>query len=45
MTGIKENTTLVKLGLDVLIACQSAKRLAGPGGSQKQLQLVSETRK
>jgi Arc/MetJ family transcription regulator len=40
MTGIKEKTTLVKLGLEALIARESARRLARLGGTQKQLQAI-----
>ncbi|HOF57928.1 MAG: type II toxin-antitoxin system VapB family antitoxin [Syntrophorhabdaceae bacterium] len=38
ITGIKEKTTLVKLGLEALITTQSARRLAKLGKTQKQLQ-------
>ena len=34
ITGIKEKTTLVKLGLEALIARESARRLAKLGGTQ-----------
>ena len=37
MTGIKEKTTLVKLGLEALIARESAGRLAKLGGTEGQL--------
>ena len=40
MTGIKEKTALVKLGLEALIARESARRLALLGGTQKQLQAI-----
>ncbi|MHB8908850.1 MAG: type II toxin-antitoxin system VapB family antitoxin [Syntrophales bacterium] len=40
LTGIKEKTTLVKLGLEALIARESARRLAKLGGTQKQLQAI-----
>ena len=40
MTGIKEKTTLVKLGLEALIARESGKRLARLGGAQKQLKAI-----
>jgi Arc/MetJ family transcription regulator len=40
ITGIKEKTTLVKLGLEALIARESARRLAKLGGTQKQLQQI-----
>ena len=37
MTGIDEKTTLVRLGLEALIARESARRLAKLGGTEKQL--------
>lgn len=37
LTGIKEKTSLVRLGLEALIARESAKRLAKLGGSEKYL--------
>jgi hypothetical protein len=37
LTGIKGKTTLVKLGLEALIAGESARRLAKLGGTQKLL--------
>ena len=37
LTGIKEKTTLVKLGLEALIAMESGKRLARLGGTEKDL--------
>jgi len=40
LTGIKEKTTIVKLGLEALIARESARRLAKLGGTQKQLQEI-----
>ena len=40
ITGIKEKTALVKLGLEALIARESARRLARLGGTQKQLQAI-----
>ena len=40
ITGIKEKTALVKLGLEALIARESARRLAKLGGTQKQLQAI-----
>ncbi len=45
MTGIKEKTTLVKLGLEALIARESAKRLAKLGGTEKQLKEVPRRRR
>ena len=40
MTGIKEKTALVRLGLEALIARESAKRLAKLGGTETQLKAV-----
>lgn len=40
MTGIKEKTALVKLGLEALIARESGKRLALLGGTQKHLEAI-----
>jgi len=40
LTGIREKTTLVKLGLEALIAKESAKRLAKLGGTERQLKAV-----
>ena len=39
LTGIKEKTSLVKLGLEALIARESAKRLAALAGTEKNLVL------
>ncbi len=44
MTGIKEKTTLVKLGLEALIARESAKRLAKLGGSEKHVKQIPRRR-
>jgi Arc/MetJ family transcription regulator len=40
MTGIKEKTALVKLGLEALIARESGKRLARLGGTQEHLEAI-----
>ena len=40
ITGIKEKTALVKLGLEALIARESARRLAKLGGTQKKLREI-----
>ncbi len=40
LTGIKEKTTLVKLGLEALIAREAARRLAKLGGTEKRLNAV-----
>jgi len=37
LTGIAEKTSLVRLGLEALIARESARRLAALGGSEKKL--------
>ena len=44
LTGIKEKTTLVKLGLEALIARESSKRLAKLGGTQKNLKIIPRRR-
>jgi hypothetical protein len=44
MTGIKEKTKLVKLGLEALIAKESAKRLAKLGGTEKGLKPIPRRR-
>jgi Arc/MetJ family transcription regulator len=35
LTGVKEKTTLVRMGLQALISKESAKRLIALGGSEK----------
>lgn len=37
LTGVQEKTTLVRRGLEALIALESARRLAALGGSEKGL--------
>ena len=44
LTGITEKTSLVKLGLETLIAQESAKRLARLGGTEKDLQDIHRRR-
>jgi hypothetical protein len=44
LTGIREKTALVKLGLDTLIARESAKRLAKLGATEKRLRPVPRRR-
>lgn len=44
LTGITEKTSLVKLGLESLIARESAKKLAKLGGSEKKLTTVPRRR-
>jgi hypothetical protein len=45
LTGIREKTTLVKLGLEALIAKESARRLAKLGGTERQLKLIPRRRR
>jgi len=40
LTGVKEKTSLVKLGLEALITLESSKRLAKLGGSEKKLEPI-----
>jgi hypothetical protein len=40
LTGVAEKTALVKLGLEALIARESAKRLADLGGTEGRLRPV-----
>jgi Arc/MetJ family transcription regulator len=44
LTGIKEKTALVKLGLEALIARESSKRLAMLGGTEKELRKIPRRR-
>jgi hypothetical protein len=44
LTGIKEKTALVKLGLEALIARESSKRLAKLGGTEKGLKIIPRRR-
>jgi len=44
LTGIKEKTALVKLGLEALIERESAKRLAKLGGTEKDLRKIPRRR-
>ena len=44
LTGVKEKTSLVKLGLEALIARESAKRLAKLGGTEKKLEAAPRRR-
>lgn len=43
-TGIEEKTKLIKMGLEALIARESASRLAKLGGSEKKLKDVPRRR-
>jgi Arc/MetJ family transcription regulator len=44
LTGIKEKTSLVRLGLETLIAKESSKRLAKLGGTEKKLDMIPRRR-
>jgi Arc/MetJ family transcription regulator len=44
LTGIKEKTSLVRLGLQALIARESSKRLALLGGTEKKLTITRRRR-
>ncbi len=44
LTGIKEKTSLVKLGLEALIERESSKRLAMLGGTEKGLGIIPRRR-
>lgn len=44
LTGIREKTALVKLGLEALIARESSKRLARLGGTEKGLKAIPRRR-
>jgi hypothetical protein len=45
LTGIKEKTTLVKLGLEALIEREAGKRLAKLGGTEKGLKMAPRRRR
>ena len=40
ITGVKEKTALIKLGLEALIARESGRRLAKLGGTERQLKAI-----
>jgi hypothetical protein len=44
LTGVREKTALIHLGLEALIARESARRLARLGGSQKRLRAIPRRR-
>jgi Arc/MetJ family transcription regulator len=44
LTGVREKTALIHLGLEALIARESARRLAHLGGSQKRLRPIPRRR-
>ncbi len=44
LTGVEEKTSLVRLGLEALIARESARRLAALGGTEKKLKAITRRR-
>lgn len=44
LTGVSEKTSLVRLGLEALIAIESARRLAALGGTEKSLRVAPRRR-
>jgi Arc/MetJ family transcription regulator len=44
LTGVKEKTSLVRMGLEALVSLESAKRLARLGGTEKQLRPIPRRR-
>ena len=44
LTGVKEKTSLVRLGLESLIALESSKRLAKLGGTEKEITVTPRRR-
>lgn len=44
ITGVKEKTSLVRMGLEALVALESAKRLASLGGAEKRLRFIPRRR-
>jgi Arc/MetJ family transcription regulator len=44
LTGVKEKTSLVRLGLEALISSESARRLSRLGGTEKQLRQIRRRR-
>ena len=44
LTDVKEKTSLVRLGLEALIARESARRLAKLGGSERRLRPIRRRR-
>jgi len=44
LTGVKEKTALVRMGIEALIARESAARLAALGGTEKKLKPIRRRR-
>jgi len=44
MTGVREKTALVRMGLEALVSIESAKRLARLGGTERGLRPIRRRR-
>ena len=44
LTGVREKTALVRMGLEALVARESAARLAALGGTEKKLKPIPRRR-
>jgi len=44
LTGVREKTSLVRMGLEALVARQSAQRLAALGGTEPQAKRIPRRR-
>ncbi|MFH1038430.1 MAG: type II toxin-antitoxin system VapB family antitoxin [PVC group bacterium] len=44
LTGVKEKTSLVRMGLEALVSLESAKRLARLGGTEQNLRPIPRRR-
>lgn len=44
ITGVKEKTSLVRMGLEALVSLESAKRLARLGGTEPKLRRIPRRR-
>ena len=44
VTGVKEKTSLVRMGLEALVTLESAKRLARLGGTERNLNSIPRRR-
>jgi Arc/MetJ family transcription regulator len=44
ITGVKEKTSLVRMGLEALLSLESARRLASLGGTEERLRLIPRRR-
>ena len=42
LTGIQEKASLVRIGLEALVARESSKRLAKLGGTEKNLKMIDQ---